>query len=70
VSTATLPRLALGRTDAARICGVSTETLTREVKAGRLKAKRSGKDADGNPAGRYLFFLDDLRAWLDGLDDA
>lgn len=50
--------------------GLSRKTLERAVKAGRLKAKRTGVTEDGQPSGSYVILADGLQAWLDGLPDA
>lgn len=46
--------------------GVSDDTLIAAVKAGQLRAKRSGP----NGGGRYLFKIEWLDAWAEGLIDA
>lgn len=51
---------------AEKMYGVSGDTLISAVKAGKLRAKRSGD----NGGGRYLFRLEWLDAWADGLVDA
>lgn len=55
-------RLAFGVREAARVVGVSHSAITREIAAGRLKAKRYGR--------RVLIRPRDLREWLDSLPDA
>ena len=55
-------RLALGVQEAARIVGVSHSAISREIAAGRLKAKRYGR--------RVLILPRDLREWLKSLPDA
>jgi excisionase family DNA binding protein len=64
------PRIALTREEAAQATGVSLDTIRRAIRAGHLKAKRSGKDADGNPSGKYLIRVSELEAWVDSLEDA
>lgn len=63
-------RLALTREEAADSVGVSFDTIRRAINAGALKAKRTSKDADGNPTGKYLVRVRDLEEWFDGLVDA
>ncbi|MEW6046385.1 MAG: helix-turn-helix domain-containing protein [Bacillota bacterium] len=55
-------RLAFGVREAARIVGVSHSAISREIAAGRLKAKRYGR--------RVLIRPRDLRDWLSSLPDA
>lgn len=50
----------------AGMCGVSDDTLIAAVKAGKLRAKRTGE----NGGGRYLFKPEWLEEWTDGLVDA
>lgn len=64
------PRLALTREEAAASCGVSLNTVKRAIAAGHLRAKRSGVNDKGDPAGKYLITPEALREWLDGLADA
>lgn len=70
-------KLALNTAEAAAATGLSEDTIKRAIRGGALRAKRSGrleKDTTrgkaGDPAGRYLVMVDDLRDWLDGLEDA
>jgi excisionase family DNA binding protein len=63
-------KLALTAQEAAVATGVSEKTITRAIKSGRLRAKRSSVDANGNPAGRYLILVAELQAWLDSLEAA
>lgn len=51
---------------ASALYGVSDDTLIAAVKAGKLRAKRSGE----NGGGRHLFKVEWLDAWADGLVDA
>lgn len=63
-------KLFMTKAAAAEACSVSEDTILRAIRSGRLRAKRSGKDAAGNPSGVYLISEDALRAWFDGLEDA
>lgn len=54
--------LALGVRAAARAVGVHPSTISREIAAGRLKARRLGR--------RVLIRPADLRAWLESLPEA
>ena len=72
-----IPKLALNTDEAAVATGLSPDTIKAAIRSGRLRAKRSGrleKDTTrgkaGDPAGRYLIYVDALREWLDGLEDA
>lgn len=51
--------------DAARITGVSAETLNRAIKAGKLRGKKTA--ATG---GKTLVRVSDLDDWFEGLIDA
>lgn len=62
--------LAYSKAGAAAAAGVSTKTLERAIKSGRLRAKRSGESEDGEAAGRIIIMADALQAWLDSLVDA
>lgn len=64
-----LPRLAYDRKEAAVICGVSVDTISRAKAKGELKAKRLTKD-ETRKGGKELYTLADLQAWLQGLSDA
>lgn len=50
--------------------GLSKSHLEREIKAGRLKAKKSSQSADGEPTGKHVILAADLAAYLDALADA
>jgi excisionase family DNA binding protein len=63
-------RLSYTVATAAEATGLSKSHLHREIKAGRLHAKRSGKTDDGEPAGNYLILAADLEAYLAELVDA
>lgn len=65
-----VPRIALNTTDAAEACGVSVDSIKAAIRSGALRAKRSARTENGDPAGRYLVTVDALRDWLDGLPDA
>lgn len=61
------PKLAYTREEAAHACGLSLDSVKRAINRGDLRAKRSGVNAEGDPAGKYLILAADLQAWLDGL---
>lgn len=65
-----VPRLALNTTEAAESCGVSVDSIKAAIRSGSLRAKRSARKENGDPAGRYLVTVDALQAWIDGLADA
>lgn len=50
--------------------GLSKSTLERAIRAGRLRAKKSDVDADGNPIGVWVIPATALRSFVDGLVDA
>ena len=62
--------LAFSKNAAAEAADVSPQTISRAIKAGRLKAKRTGMSDDGEPAGKVLILASDLAAWLESLGDA
>jgi len=62
--------LYLDRKAAAKACGVSPDYITKAIKAGKLRAKRSGKNEDGDPVGKYLVSRVALEEWFSGLEDA
>lgn len=64
--TTNIPRLALGADEAAAACGLRKDSVMRAIRAGKLRAKRSGE----NGGGRYLVLVADLQAWLESLGDA
>ena len=60
----------LDRKAAAKACGVSIDLITRGITTGKLKAKRTGKNADGDATGKYLISVKALEDWFNGLEDA
>lgn len=50
--------------------GLSRATLMRAIGAGKLRAKKSSKDADGNPVGSWVITAKALEAFIEGLVDA
>lgn len=50
--------------------GLSRATLMRAIGSGKLKAKKSKEDADGNPVGSFVIKAAELEAFIDGLPDA
>jgi excisionase family DNA binding protein len=63
-------RLSYSVATAAEATGLSRSHLHREIKAGRLRARRSGQTEDGEPAGKYVILAPDLEAYLAELVDA
>lgn len=61
--------LSYSKAAAAEATGVSAQTLDRAIRSGRLRAKRTGLDKNGDPAGKVLILAADLVAWLDGLEN-
>lgn len=58
---------------AAAVTGVSVDTLTKNINAGHLRAKRSArdkKDGTAKTGGKTLVRVSDLEDWFDGLPDA
>lgn len=62
--------LAYSKTSAALSAGVSSQTIDRAIKAGKLRAKRTSVTEDGEPAGNVLILATDLATWLESLADA
>jgi hypothetical protein len=62
--------LAYSMAGAVAASGLSRSTLERAIGAGRLRAKKSDVDADGNPCGVWVIKHDALEAFVDGLVDA
>lgn len=58
-------RLFLDRKEAAKVCGVSVDTIRRAQHQGLLRAKQTGKDG-----GKTLYRVADLEAWFERLEDA
>ncbi len=58
--------------EAAKVTGVSADTLRKAIHAGHLRAKHSAKDEKGNAktGGKLLVRPADLDSWFDGLADA
>lgn len=52
---------------AAEATGLTGSTISRAIKSGKLRAKRSSVAADGEPTGSYVILAADLQAWLEGL---
>lgn len=50
--------------------GLSKSTLERAIRTGRLKAKKSSFDDDGNPTGSWVIPASALAEFIDGLVDA
>lgn len=50
--------------------GLSRSQLERAIRAGKLRAKKSSEDADGNPTGVWVIPAESLKAYIDGLVDA
>lgn len=66
----TTPPISYNLKGAVAASGLSASTLERAIKAGHLRAKKSGKDEDGNPTGVWVIAADSLKAYIDGLVDA
>lgn len=55
---------------AAAATGLSKDLIERAIRAGELKAKRTGKTNDeGKQTGRYLITRGALDDWIDSLED-
>jgi hypothetical protein len=55
---------------AAEAIGKSPSYVERAIKAGTLRAKKSGVGADGEPVGSWVIPAKSLEAFIDGLVDA
>lgn len=67
-------QLFMDRKAAAKTTGLSVDVLTSAIKAGKLRAKRSGvrvlDDGTEVPVGKYLITREALMEWYDQLEDA
>lgn len=55
---------------AAAATGLSPSAIERAIRSGHLRAKKSSKDADGNPTGVWVIPAASLQSYIDGLVDA
>lgn len=55
---------------AAEALGVSESHIDRLVRAGKIRAKFTAEDADGNPAGKRIILAAELQRYAEGLVDA
>jgi hypothetical protein len=55
---------------AAKIAGVSPDTLKVAIHKGSLQAKMTGVNMQGDPVGKYLMTREALMAWFETLPDA
>jgi hypothetical protein len=62
--------LAYSLTGAVTATGMSRATLERAIRAGRLRAKKSSQDENGEPTGSWVIPAASLQAYIDGLVDA
>lgn len=62
--------LAYSLPGAVEATGLSRSTLMRAIGSGKLRAKKSGEDADGNPTGAFVITAEALKQYLAGLVDA
>lgn len=65
----TIP-LAYSLAGAADATGLSKSYLDRAIRCGRLRAKKSSQDADGNPTGSWVIPTQALATFIEGLVDA
>jgi len=61
--------LAYNLNTASAATGLSKTHLTDAINRGELKARRSSRDADGEPQGRWVVLAGDLQAYLDSLPE-
>jgi hypothetical protein len=69
MTTTTVP-LSYSIAGAVQATGLSKSHLERAVRSGELKARKSSKDSEGEPKGKYVILTRDLEAYLEGLVDA
>lgn len=62
--------LAYNMAGAVAASGMSRSALERAIRDGRLRAKKSSVDDDGNPVGNWIITAPALQAFIDGLVDA
>lgn len=65
-----IPRLSYSLAEAAAATGLSERHLRAEIKAGRLRTKKSSTDKKGEPVGRLVILVSALQDYIDGLPDA
>lgn len=63
------PPLAYSVPAAAAATSLSATHLREAIAKGQLTAKRSSKDDEGEPTGRWIILAADLQAYLDGLPE-
>lgn len=61
--------LAYSLRTAVEATGFSKTHLIDAIKRGELKTKRSSKDPDGQPTGKYVILASDLEAYLAALPE-
>lgn len=61
--------LAYSIAGASEATGLSKSHLDAAIKRGEIKARRSSRDGDGNPQGKWLILSDDLEAYLASLPE-
>lgn len=69
MSTTTTP-LSFSIVGAAAATGLSRSYLDRAIKSGDLPAKKSSRNDDGQPTGKWLILTRDLESFLERLADA
>lgn len=69
-TTTRVPKIYLTLREASAAVGVSNRLLLREIRLGRLRAKRAGRNSNGNSIGPLLVSVEALRTWFDQLPDA
>lgn len=63
-------QLAYSIAGAQEATGLGRTVLTDAIRSGELRARKSGRDANGEPVGKYVIRAEDLKAFIDGLPEA
>lgn len=67
---AAIAPLSYSITAAVEATGLSKSHLDRAIRAGDLKARKSGRDEEtGEPVGKWVLLAKDLQAYLDSLPE-
>lgn len=66
----TATKLAYNLAEAAAACGLSEDVIARAIRKGELRARKSGRDKNGEPVGKFVIQVAALQDWLDGLPAA
>lgn len=63
-------KLSYSIAEAVEATGLSKSHLDREIRAGRLSARKSSISDEGEPTGKWIILAADLAAYVEGLPAA